>query len=85
VGTVVTKRIIPCLDCRDGRVVKGVNFQGLQDAGSPVELSLRYQEEGADEIVILVLRPSLLYIPLSSLGTQAFVALMKLLRTLRIL
>ncbi|MDH4388178.1 MAG: imidazole glycerol phosphate synthase subunit HisF [Fimbriimonas sp.] len=49
----VTKRIIPCLDCRDGRVVKGVNFQGLQDAGSPVELSLRYQEEGADEIVIL--------------------------------
>ena len=49
----VTKRIIPCLDCRDGRVVKGVNFQGLKDAGSPVELSLRYQDEGADEIVIL--------------------------------
>ncbi|HLO98163.1 MAG TPA: HisA/HisF-related TIM barrel protein, partial [Fimbriimonas sp.] len=49
----VTKRIIPCLDCKDGRVVKGVQFQGLRDAGSPVELALRYQDEGADEIVIL--------------------------------
>lgn len=49
----VTKRIIPCLDCKDGRVVKGVKFQGLRDAGSPVELALRYQDEGADEIVIL--------------------------------
>lgn len=49
----VTKRIIPCLDCKDGRVVKGIKFQGLRDAGSPVELALRYQDEGADEIVIL--------------------------------
>ncbi|GAB6148043.1 imidazole glycerol phosphate synthase subunit HisF [Stetteria hydrogenophila] len=47
------KRIIPCLDVRGGRVVKGVNFQGLRDAGDPVELAARYEEEGADEIVLL--------------------------------
>lgn len=49
----LTKRIIPCLDCRDGRVVKGVQFQDLRDAGSPVELAQRYQVEGADELVVL--------------------------------
>ncbi len=49
----LTRRIIPCLDTRDGRVVKGVRFQGLRDAGSPVELAARYEQEGADEIVIL--------------------------------
>ncbi len=48
-----TRRIIPCLDVSHGRVVKGVKFQGLRDAGCPVELSARYQEQGADEIVIL--------------------------------
>ncbi len=47
------KRIIPCLDVRDGRVVKGVQFMGLRDAGDPVELSTRYADEGADELVML--------------------------------
>ncbi|MEQ8766774.1 MAG: imidazole glycerol phosphate synthase subunit HisF [Planctomycetota bacterium] len=46
-------RIIPCLDVRDGRVVKGVKFQGLRDAGSPAELASEYERQGADEIVIL--------------------------------
>lgn len=48
-----TKRIIPCLDVKDGRTVKGVNFVGLRDAGDPVELASRYAEEGADELVFL--------------------------------
>ncbi len=47
------KRIIPCLDIKDGRTVKGVNFRGLRDAGDPVELARRYVEEGADELVFL--------------------------------
>ena len=47
------KRIIPCLDVRDGRVVKGVQFQSLRDAGDPVELADHYQQQGADELVIL--------------------------------
>ncbi len=47
------KRIIPCLDVRDGRVVKGVNFVDLRDAGDPVELAARYDAEGADELVFL--------------------------------
>ncbi len=47
----LTKRIIPCLDVRDGRVVKGVNFQGIQDVDSPVELSKFYNQSGADELV----------------------------------
>jgi imidazole glycerol-phosphate synthase subunit HisF len=51
--TVRTVRIIPCLDVTDGRVVKGVNFVGLRDAGDPVELAARYDREGADEIVFL--------------------------------
>jgi cyclase len=46
-------RVIPCLDVADGRVVKGVNFQNLQDAGDPVELSRRYYEQGADELTFL--------------------------------
>jgi cyclase len=50
---VLTRRIIPCLDVRDGRVVKGVNFVGLRDAGDPVELAARYDAEGADELVFL--------------------------------
>lgn len=49
----VSKRIIPCLDIKDGRTVKGVNFVGLQDAGDPVELADRYSKEGADELVFL--------------------------------
>ena len=47
------KRIIPCLDVKDGRVVKGVNFVGLRDAGDPVEVARRYNDEGADEITFL--------------------------------
>ena len=49
----VTKRIIPCLDVKDGRVVKGVNFVGLRDAGDPVETAAFYNTQGADEIVFL--------------------------------
>jgi imidazole glycerol-phosphate synthase subunit HisF len=46
-------RIIPCLDVRDGRVVKGVRFQGLRDAGDPIERAIAYEEQGADELVML--------------------------------
>ena len=46
-------RVIPCLDVTDGRVVKGINFVGLRDAGDPVELASRYDQEGADELVFL--------------------------------
>ncbi len=49
----LTKRIIPCLDIKDGKTVKGVNFENLRDAGDPVELAQRYAEEGADELVFL--------------------------------
>ncbi len=49
----LTKRIIPCLDVKDGRVVKGVNFVGLRDAGDPVEAAQRYDAEGADELTFL--------------------------------
>lgn len=49
----LTARVIPCLDVRDGRVVKGVRFQGLRDAGSPPELAAAYEAQGADELVML--------------------------------
>lgn len=49
----LAKRIIPCLDVTNGRVVKGVNFIALQDAGDPVEISRRYDEQGADELIFL--------------------------------
>jgi len=49
----LTKRIIPCLDVKDGRTVKGVNFVSLRDAGDPVELAQRYAQEGADELIFL--------------------------------
>ena len=49
----LAKRIIPCLDVKNGRVVKGVNFVGLRDAGDPVEVATRYDEEGADELAFL--------------------------------
>lgn len=49
----LTKRIIPCLDIKNGRTVKGINFVDLRDAGDPVELAQRYAEEGADELVFL--------------------------------
>ena len=47
----ITKRIIPCLDVKDGRVVKGINFQGLNDVSSPIELGKYYSDNGADELV----------------------------------
>ena len=49
----LAKRIIPCLDIKDGRVVKGVNFVNLRDAGDPVEQARLYDEQGADELVFL--------------------------------
>src|SRR6202521_1699749 len=49
----LSKRIIACLDVRDGQVVKGVNFEGLRSAGDPAELARRYNREGIDELVIL--------------------------------
>lgn len=49
----LTARVIPCLDTRDGRVVKGIRFQGLRDAGDPVELARAYERQGADELVLL--------------------------------
>ena len=54
-----TKRIIPCLDVKAGRVVKGTNFVGLRDAGDPVELAARYDEEMADELVFLDITASI--------------------------
>src|SRR5262245_1478358 len=49
----LTRRVIPCLDVKSGRVVKGVKFQNLRDAGTPAELAARYQRDGADAIVLL--------------------------------
>lgn len=54
----LTKRIIPCLDVAEGRVVKGMKFLGLRDAGDPVEVARRYDAEGADELVFLDIRAS---------------------------
>ena len=55
----VTKRIVPCLDVRNGRVVKGVNFEGIQDVSSPVELARFYNKSGADELVFYDITASL--------------------------
>ncbi|MDR3053327.1 MAG: imidazole glycerol phosphate synthase subunit HisF, partial [Coriobacteriales bacterium] len=49
----LTKRVIPCMDVKDGRVVKGVNFVNLRDAGDPVELAAAYDKAGADEVIFL--------------------------------
>jgi len=49
----LTKRIIPCLDIKDGRTVKGINFENIRDAGDPVELAIQYAKQGADELVFL--------------------------------
>ena len=49
----IKKRIIPCLDVKDGRVVKGIQFKGLRDLGNPVDYALYYNEQGADELVFL--------------------------------
>jgi cyclase len=55
----LAKRIIPCLDVKNGRVVKGINFVGLRDAGDPVELGMRYSQDGADELVFLDITASI--------------------------
>ncbi|HEY8130654.1 MAG TPA: HisA/HisF-related TIM barrel protein, partial [Thermoanaerobaculia bacterium] len=52
-SSAIPERIIPCLDVRDGRVVKGTRFLNLRDSGDPVECAIRYEAEGADELVIL--------------------------------
>src|SRR3974377_2115869 len=51
--SMLAKRVIPCLDVNRGRVVKGTNFLNLRDAGDPVEVAARYEQEGADELVFL--------------------------------
>jgi cyclase len=58
VAAMLTKRVIPCLDVRDGRVVKGIHFEGIRDAGDPVEAARRYNEAGADELVFLDINAS---------------------------
>ena len=57
----ISKRIIPCLDVTNGRVVKGISFVNLRDAGDPVELAEFYDREGADEVVFLDITACLLY------------------------
>jgi imidazole glycerol-phosphate synthase subunit HisF len=76
----VAKRIIPCLDIADGRVVKGVNFVELRDAGDPVEIARRYDEQGADELAFLDIRASvenraLLYDMIEAVADQVFIPL----------
>ena len=55
----LTKRIIPCLDVKDGKVVKGINFKNLRDIGSPPELAKAYEAQGADEVTFLDISASL--------------------------
>jgi imidazole glycerol-phosphate synthase subunit HisF len=77
---VLTKRIIPCLDVTAGRVVKGINFVGLRDAGDPVEIARRYDEQGADELTFLDItatsdgRDLLLHI-IEAVASQVFIPL----------
>src|SRR4051812_25104867 len=76
----LAKRIIPCLDVNAGRVVKGVNFMGLRDAGDPVEVAARYNKQGADEITFLDITASsdnrdlILHI-VEAVATQVFIPL----------
>ncbi len=76
----LAKRIIPCLDVADGRVVKGINFVNLRDAGDPVEVARRYDEQGADELTFLDIRASvenrgLLYGMIEAVASQVFIPL----------
>ena len=76
----LAKRIIPCLDIAEGRVVKGVNFVNLRDAGDPVEVARRYDAEGADELAFLDIRASvetrgLLYGMIEKVADQVFIPL----------
>jgi len=77
---VVKKRVIPCLDVAGGRVVKGVNFVNLRDAGDPVEVARRYDGEGADELAFLDIKASvetrgLLYDMIEAVADQVFIPL----------
>lgn len=76
----VAKRIIPCLDVDKGRVVKGVNFLNIRDAGDPVEIAKRYETEGADEIIMLDITAShetrdTTYKTVESIASQVFIPL----------
>ena len=76
----LAKRVIPCLDIAEGRVVKGVNFVNLRDAGDPVEVARRYDEQGADEIAFLDIKASvenrsLLYDMIGRVADQVFIPL----------
>ncbi|HSC97858.1 MAG TPA: imidazole glycerol phosphate synthase subunit HisF [Casimicrobiaceae bacterium] len=76
----LAKRIIPCLDIAEGRVVKGVNFVNLRDAGDPVEVARRYDEQGADELAFLDIRASvenrgLLYDMIGAVADEVFIPL----------
>ena len=76
----LTKRIIPCLDVDKGRVVKGVNFKNIVDAGDPVEIAKRYDAEGADEIVMLDITASnesrgITYQTVEKIAGQVFIPL----------
>jgi cyclase len=76
----LAKRIIPCLDVAAGRVVKGINFVNLRDAGDPVEVARRYDEQGADELAFLDIRASietrgLLYDMIEAVADQVFIPL----------
>ena len=76
----LAKRIIPCLDVNDGRVVKGINFVELKDAGDPVEIARRYNEEGADELTFLDITASsdnrgLLFDIVEKVAKQIFIPL----------
>ena len=76
----LAKRIIPCLDVAAGRVVKGINFVNLRDAGDPVEVARRYDEQGADELAFLDIRASietrgLLYEMIEAVADQVFIPL----------
>ena len=76
----VAKRIIPCLDVNDGRVVKGINFVELKDAGDPVEIAKKYNEEGADELTFLDITASsdnrgLLFDIVEKVAKQIFIPL----------
>ena len=76
----LTKRIIPCLDVTAGRVVKGINFVGLRDAGDPVEIARRYDEQGADELTFLDITATsdgrdLLLPIIEAVATQVFIPL----------
>ena len=76
----LAKRIIPCLDVTGGRVVKGINFVGLRDAGDPVEIARRYDEQGADELCFLDITASsdqrgLIFEMIEAVATQVFIPL----------